>query len=276
MTTEGPTGDSPDSVSGSGAPPLLELTNATVMRDGRAILHVDRFRIAEGERLAILGPNGAGKSTLIKLLTNEVLPLWAEPAPVRFRGQERMPLFEMRRLLGVVSADAQEQADVVLSAREVVLGGFFGALGVPHHVSPTTEQRAAAERSLSELGAGHLAERMMSTLSTGEARRVLFARALVHDPSILVLDEPCAGLDPHAAWHVRQALRELSESGRSLVLVTHHIEDVVAPVERVVMVRGGAIVADGPKRDLMTGDALGALFDVPITVEERAGEYRMW
>jgi len=261
---------------GSGGASLLELENAVVMRDGRAILTVDRFRIAEGEHLAILGPNGAGKSTLIKLLTNEVLPLWADPAPVRFRGQERMPLFEMRRLLGVVTADAQEQADVLLPAREVVLGGFFGALGVPTHVTPTSSQREAAERSLAELGAGHLGERMMSTLSTGEARRVLFARALVHDPAVLVLDEPCAGLDPHAAWHVRQVVRELCASGRSLVLVTHHIEDVVAQIDRVVMLRDGAIVKDGAKRDLMTGEALTALFDVPMTVEERDGEYRIW
>lgn len=271
-----------DAVGGSGGgggratAPLLELENATVQRDGRAILHVDSFRIEEGEHLAILGPNGAGKSTLIKLLTNEILPLWADPAPVRFRGQKRMPLFEMRQLLGVVSADAQEQADVLLSAREVVLGGFFGALGVPSHVSPTSAQRDAAERSLAELGAAHLAERMMSTLSTGEARRVLFARALVHDPSVLVLDEPCAGLDPHAAWHVRQALRELTESGRSLVLVTHHIEDVVAQIDRVVMLRDGEIVADGAKHALMTSEALTGLFDVPITVEERSGEYRIW
>ncbi len=270
----------PSDASGAGdgqtGSPLLELENATVMRDGHAILHVERFRIAEGERLAILGPNGAGKSTLIKLLTNEILPLWVDPAPVRFRGQERMPLFEMRRLLGVVSADAQEQADVSLSAREVVLGGFFGALGVPHHISPTSEQRDAAKRSLTELGAAHLGERMMSTLSTGEARRVLFARALVHDPSVLVLDEPCAGLDPHAAWHVRQALRDLAASGRSLVLVTHHIEDVVAQIDRVVMLCDSAIVADGPKVELMTSERLSELFAVPLVVEERDSEYRLW
>lgn len=276
MTPIGSAAAAGDGLEDSTAAPLLELHNATVQRDGRAILHVDSFRIAEGERVAILGPNGAGKSTLIKLLTNEILPLWADPAPVRFRGRERMPLFEMRRLLGVVSADGQNQADVLLPAREVVLGGFYGALGVPHHVSPGTEQRDAAERSLAELGAAHLGDRMMSTLSTGEARRVLFARALVHDPSVLVLDEPCAGLDPHAAWHVRQALRDLSESGRSLVLVTHHIEDVVAQIERVVMLRDGVIVADGPKRDLMTSEALSGLFDVPILVEARSGEYRMW
>lgn len=256
--------------------PLLELSNARVVRDGRTILDVGHFSIAVGERLAIMGPNGAGKSTLIKLLTRDVLPLWVEPAPVLFRGEERVSLEEARRLLGVVSAEAQEQADVCLPALEVVLGGFFGALGVPRHRRPTAAQRTRALAALAELEVEHLAERLMSTLSTGEARRVIFARALVHDPAVLVLDEPCAGLDPHAAYHVRSALRVLARGGRSLVVVTHHVEDIVPEVERVVMLRDGRIFADGPKRDLLTAEKLGELFDIPVDVEERGGEYRLW
>ena len=116
----------------------------------------------------------------------------------------------------------------------------------------------------------------MTTLSTGEARRVLFARALVHDPAVLVLDEPCAGLDPHAAYHVRRALRTLAAGGRSLVLVTHHVEDIVPEIDRAVLLKDGRIVADGPKRDLMTAETLGELFDIPVEVEEREGEYRLW
>lgn len=257
-------------------PPLLELSGAVVMRDGRAILTVDEFRIAEGERLVVLGPNGAGKSTLIKLLTKEVLPLWADPPPVRFLGEPRYELREARRLLGVVSATAQDEADVFLPAREVVLGGFFGALGVPPHMRATRAQEAAAEAALAELEVAHLAERVMTTLSTGEARRVLFARALVHDPAVLVLDEPCAGLDPHAAYHVRNALRTLAAGGRSLVLVTHHVEDIVPEIDRAVLLKDGRIVADGPKRDLMTAETLGALFDIPVKVEQREGSYRLW
>ena len=256
--------------------PLLELRGAVVQRDGRAILSVDAFRIDEGERIAILGPNGAGKSTLIKLLTREILPLWADPAPVLFLGEERYEIAEARKLLGVVSASAQDQADVVLPAREVVLGGFFGSLGVPRHALVTAEHEAAAEAALAELEVAHLADRIMTTLSTGEARRVLFARALVHDPRVLVLDEPCAGLDPHAAYHVREALRTLAASGRSLVLVTHHVEDIVPQIDRVVLVRDAHIVADGPKSELMTAETLGRLFDIPLEVEERDGEYRLW
>ena len=247
-----------------------------MVRDGRTILSVDEFRIAEGERLAVLGPNGAGKSTLIKLLTRDILPLWADPPPVLFRGQARIALQDARRLLGVVSADAQEQADVALPAREIVLGGLFGSLGVPIRVTPTDAQQERALAALGELEVAHLAERTMNTLSTGEARRVLIARALVHDPAVLVLDEPCAGLDPHAAYNVRLAVRSLARGGRSLVLVTHHVEDIVPEIERVVMVQDGRIVADGPKRELLTGERLGELFDIPALLEERDGSYRLW
>ena len=263
--------------SNPGAPaPLLELTGATVLRDGRAILAVDHFTIAEGEHLAILGPNGSGKSTLIKLLTRDILPLWAEPAPVLFRGQPRIALEDARKLLGVVSADAQGQADVILPAFEVVLGGFFGSLGVPRHRTPTAEQRQRAAAALAELEVSHLADRVMTTLSTGEARRVLFARALVHDPAVLVLDEPTNGLDPHASYHVRQAVRTLARGGRSLVLVTHHVEDIAPEIDRVVMLRDSLIVADGPKRELLTSERLSDLFAIPARLEERDGEYRLW
>ncbi|MDR3687102.1 MAG: ATP-binding cassette domain-containing protein [Coriobacteriia bacterium] len=260
----------------SASTPLFELTGATVVRDGRAILDVEHFTIAEGEHLAILGPNGSGKSTLIKLLTRDILPLWTEPAPVLFQGQPRIALEDARKLLGVVSADAQEQADVVLPAFEVVLGGFFGALGVPRHKTPTAEQRERAAAALAELEVSQLADRDMTTLSTGEARRVLFARALVHDPAVLVLDEPTNGLDPHASYHVRQAVRTLARGGRSLVLVTHHVEDIAPEIDRVVMLRDARIVADGPKRELLTSERLSDLFEIPARLEERDGEYRLW
>jgi iron complex transport system ATP-binding protein len=258
------------------ATPLLQLADAQVVRDGRTILLVDEFSIAEGERIAVLGPNGAGKSTLIKLLTRDLLPLWTDPPPVLFRGQARIALQDARRLLGVVSADAQDQADVALPARDIVLGGLFGSLGVPIRAVPTPEQEQRTMAALGELEVAHLADRTMNTLSTGEARRVIIARALVHDPAVLVLDEPCAGLDPHAAHNVRLAVRSLARGGRSLVLVTHHVEDIVPEIERVVLLQDGRIVADGPKRALLTSERLAELFDIPALLEERDGHYRLW
>ncbi len=258
--------------------PLLELEEAQVVRDGRAILDVDSFVVREGEHLALLGPNGAGKSTLIGLLTREIHPLWADPYPVRFRGERLVEIAQVRKLLGVVSSAWQDVVDVHLTVREVVLGGRFGSLGVPPHLRSgvTPIDFAAAERAMAELGIAHFADRDMTTLSTGEARRALIARSLVHDPAVLVLDEPAAGLDPSAAWHLRETVRELAEGGRTLVLVTHHVEDIVRQVERVVMLRDGGIVADGPSAELVTSERLSDLFGVPLTVESRDGEYRLW
>jgi len=257
---------------------LLSVRDATVVRDGRTILHVGEFVIRQGEHLAILGPNGAGKSTLIGLLTRDVLPLWADPYPVLFQGEARIELAQARRLLGVVSSAWQQTVRAHLSVHDVVLGGRFGALGIPPHlrevVSATDED--ATSRALEELGISALATRDMVTLSTGEARRALIARALVHDPAVLVLDEPCAGLDPTAAWHLRASMRELAAGGRTLVLVTHHIEDIVSQVDRVVLMRDAGIVADGPKRQLLTAQRLSELFGVGFEVEERGGEYRLW
>ena len=204
--------------------------------------------------------------------------MWADPYPVLFRGQPRIELAEARRLLGVVSSAWQETVNVHLPVAEVVLGGRFGALGVPPHLrrSVTEDDVRAAENAMAEMGIAELAERDIMTLSTGEARRALIARSLVHDPAVLVLDEPSAGLDPTAAWHLRQAMRELAEGGRTLVLVTHHIEDIVRQVDRVVLMRDARIVADGPKTELLTAERLSDLFGCALEVEERDGEYRLW
>ncbi len=263
------------------APPaqeLMSVRDARVVRDGRTILHVDEFVVREGEHVAILGPNGAGKSTLIGLLTREVHPLWADPYPVLFRGKPRIELAEARRLLGVVSSAWQETVRVRLPVADVVLGGRFGALGVPPHLlgSVTAEDRIAARAALAEMGIAELAERDMTTLSTGEARRALIARSLVHDPAVLVLDEPSAGLDPTAAWHLRESMRLLAKGGRTLVLVTHHVEDVVRQIERVVLMRDARIIADGAKKSLLTDGVLSDLFGFALEVEERDGEYRLW
>jgi len=116
----------------------------------------------------------------------------------------------------------------------------------------------------------------MSTLSTGEARRAIIARALVHDPQVLVLDEPCAGLDPGSAYHVRRAVSELARAGRGIVLVTHHVDDIVPQIDRVVMLKDGRMLSDGPAEELLTDTSLGELFGVPASVEVRDGWRRMW
>jgi iron complex transport system ATP-binding protein len=261
--------------------PLLELTSARVVRDGRAILDVDHFALWPGEHVAVLGPNGAGKSTFIGLLTRDIRPLAPHsleaPAPVRLAGASLWNLFDARRLLGIVSSSLQSTYDLPVSVRDTVLSGFFGSIGLRQTHHPTAEQIARADALIAEVGIADLAKRQVDTLSTGEARRALVARALVNDPPALVLDEPCDGLDPAMTWRFLEGtVRPLARSGRTLLLVTHHVDDIVPEVERVVLLARGRIVADGAKSEILTAARLSKLYGFEARVEERAGWYRLW
>jgi iron complex transport system ATP-binding protein len=248
-----------------------------VVREGSEILRIDRLTVADGEKVAVLGPNGSGKSTLVALLTRDIHPLARlERPPVLLRGEELWALLDARALFGVVTNAWQELYNRPVTVRDAVLSGFFGSVGLTSFQRVTAAHEAAAGRAMAEVGIERLAERTMETLSTGEARRALIARALVHDPAVLVLDEPYAGLDPTARHHVGAAVRSLAAGGRGLLLVTHHIEDIPPEVTRVVMLKGGRLFADGPKELLLTGTRLAELFEVPVEVEERGGLYRIW
>ncbi|WP_080801025.1 ABC transporter ATP-binding protein [Arabiibacter massiliensis] len=246
--------------------PLVELRDAVVRRAGRPILSVDSLALAEGERVAVLGPNGSGKSTLVKLITREVLPLHRDEAPVRFRGRARATLSEVKAALGVVSSSMQDQIAVHLPAVDVVAGGLYGLLGLPPRAAGADEARERALRTMSLLGVRDLADRDILTLSTGQARRVLIARALVHDPQTLVFDEPCTGLDPEGQYHVRASMRLLAREGKGIVLVTHYPEDIVPEIDRVVLLKDGAVFADGAKGGLLADETMSALFEVPLRV----------
>lgn len=253
-------------------PPFLQLRNAVVRRAGRAILTVDAFELACGENIALLGPNGSGKSTFVKLVTREMLPLHRDEPPVLFKGRDRATLAEVKRSLGVVSSTMQEQMTVHLPVVDIVAGGLFGALGIPQAVA-AADADGARDRALATmglLGIADLAARDAMTLSTGQARRALIARALVHDPEALVFDEPCTGLDPEGMFYVRRSMRALAQTGKSIVLVTHYPEDVIPEIARLVLVKDGAVFADGPKERLLSDDTMSALFDVPLRVKRTA------
>ena len=260
---------------GNGAPAFLELHDAVVRRAGRAILSIDSFTLPEGESIALLGPNGSGKSTFIKLMSREVHPRHRDVPPVLFRGNERTTLAEVKRCLGIVSSSMQSQITVHLPAVEVVIGGLFGALGVPKRYEVSEGQRRAALDTMDELGIADLADRDVMTLSTGQVRRALVARELVHDPEVLVFDEPCTGLDPEGMYHVRDAMRTLAQEGCSVVLVTHYPEDIIPAIKRVLLIKDAEVIADGPKQELLNARSMSDLFGVPLAVEEADGWYSM-
>lgn len=246
--------------------PLFRLHDAVVRRDSKDILTVEDFSLDFGENIALLGPNGAGKSTFIKLMTREILPLYRENPPVKFMGNPRATLEDVKKRLGIVSATMQDQVTVHVPAFEIVLGGLFGTLGLPRHCGVSDEARAKALAAMDTLHVADLKDRDIMTLSSGQARRVLIARALVHDPQVLVFDEPCTGLDPQGMYYVRQSLRALAQAGKTVVLVTHYPEDIIPEIGRILMIKDGAVFADSPKEEAMTDERLSSLFGIPMEV----------
>lgn len=257
--------------------PLIEYKDITVCRGGKVALDSITLSIAVGEHVAILGPNGCGKSTLIKTMTRECYPRLDGPGSwMRIMGQEIWNVFHLRAMLGIVSNDLMLSCTRDYSAREIVLSGFFSSIGIwpNHHVTPQMEQRT--DELLEQFEIAHLADRNTDELSSGEARRVLIARALVHEPKALVLDEPTTSLDFHATHELRETLRNVAQSGTSIVLVTHHLPDIIPEVDRVILMRGGRVLRDGPKPQILTSAALSEVFATEAEVVERGGYYQVW
>jgi iron complex transport system ATP-binding protein len=240
-------------------PKLIEFDNVHVQRENTMALRGISFSIDAGEHAAILGPNGSGKSTLIKVITRECYPRL--PGRVRIWGQERWGLFDLRALLGIVTNDLVETCTKPYSAIETALSGFFGSIGIwpNHHVTPEMERKA--REALHFFDVEHLADHPLTELSSGEVRRIVFARALVHDPKALLLDEPSNSLDIRAQHEVREAMRKLAQSGVSIILVTHHLPDIIPEIERVIALKNGAIFCDGPKNEVLNDHKMTELFD---------------
>lgn len=258
--------------------PLLEISGATLVKNGTRILDSLSLTVPEGQHTAILGPNGSGKSSLIKLLTRQHYPLARRgdgPPILRIFGRERWHVTELRSLLGIVSADLHRDftADEALTGMEAVLSGFFAAQGLAAHHDVTRTMQMHAEKALNAVDATNLADKPLARMSTGEACRILIARALAPRPRALLLDEPTAGLDLIARRHFLESLRPLARSGVTLILVTHHVEEIIPEIERVILMRQGAIFADGPKADVLTSPVLSALFDSPLAVQKSGGYF---
>ena len=267
---------------GSGLPLLLELNDASVVLGETRVLDRLTLSIPVGEHTAILGPNGAGKSTFIKLLTLQQYPLAgdADASPIRVFGQDRWDVFALRSRLGIVSADLHDRfvhgnSNGVLTGLDAVVSGFFATHGVFGHQRVTDAMRRQAMDALERVDAARLARATLDTMSTGEARRVLIARALVHHPAALVLDEPTRGLDLVSRHHFMERVRTIAREGTTILLVTHHVDEIIPEIARVILLRRGRIARDGAKADVLTAGALSHAFDAPLAVEENGGYFHV-
>jgi len=264
-----------ESLSGSGQgereDQFLDLSNVNVARGDRIVLHNVNLTIRAGEHVAILGPNGCGKSTLILTMTCQIYPIVMPGMRVSIFGRERWDLSQLRKHFGVVAAglmgsELPGERTAVTKGIDAVIAGFFSASTLWPNLHVTPEMRECAFEALERIEASHLAEQLVGEMSAGEKRRILIARALVHRPRQLLLDEPSNALDLAAQRDLRETLRRLVAEGTGLVLVTHHLGDILPEIERVILMRDGRVLADGPRGELLTEARLSELFNTQVRI----------
>ena len=263
--------------------PIVDLHHAYVARGNRIVLHDINLQISPGENVAILGPNGCGKSTLLKTITCELYPLFRSETKVCIMGRERWDLTELHRKMGVVSTELPGRQTLFSTGFDMILTGFFSSSTLWPHLVITPQMRSRAEEIVKMVGAESIRSRLIGEMSAGQQRRIMIGRAIAGTSPLdggavqmLLLDEPSNALDLAAQYDLRQMLRGLSQQGISILLITHHIADILPEINRIVMMRDGCIVADGNKTDLITAQQLSELFGRQIAMTERDGYWNAW
>jgi iron complex transport system ATP-binding protein len=257
-------------------PPFLELTHVNVARGDNVVLHDINLSVNTGEHIAILGPNGCGKSTLIKTITCECYPIVQPETRVNIFGRERWDLTELKKRLGVVSAELPGKPTLQTTGRDAVLTGFFSSSTLWPNLTVTAAMRERADEVLEQIDAVNLVNKPVGEMSAGQQRRIMIGRALVGSSQMLLLDEPSNALDISAQRELRNLLRKLAQQGTGILLITHHIADIIPEIDRILLLREGRIIGDGPKSALLTAPTLSDLFQTEVQLTVRDGFHHAW
>ena len=262
-------------------PPFLELTHVNVARGENMVLHDINLSVNTGEHIAILGPNGCGKSTLIKTITCECYPfVSSDPAQLETKvsifGRERWDLTELKKRLGVVSAELPGKPTLHTTGRDAVLTGFFSSSTLWPNLTVTPAMRERADEVLELIDGIKLVDKPVGEMSAGQQRRIMIGRALVGSSQMLLLDEPSNALDLSAQRELRGLLRKLAQQGTGILLITHHIADIIPEIHRILLLREGRIIGDGAKDELLTAPTLSNLFQTEVQLTEKDGFHHAW
>ncbi|WP_285769290.1 ABC transporter ATP-binding protein [Peribacillus sp. SI8-4] len=247
--------------------PIITLNKINWRRKGKTILNEVSWEVQAGEHWALLGLNGSGKTSMLKMITGYQWPSSGEVSVLgNVFGKTNIP--ELRKSIGWVSSSLdQEYQTRADSAIEVVISGRFASIGIYDEI--TDDDRSKAMELLGQFRIKQLANQLIHTLSQGEKRKVMLARALMSSPKLLVLDEPCNGLDIHAKEELLAAIENMADSpvAPTIIYVTHHIEEIVPSLTHALLINSGNVVAKGEKKEVLTEDILEKTFQVPVTVK---------
>ena len=255
--------------------PALDIRNVCYSIDGKKILDSVSWTVEPGEHWAILGPNGSGKTTLLRIACGF---LWPNAGGEVYRkGRALINLPKLRRSIGWVSATLAAQIPPREPVLRTVVSGKFAQVGLFEWPwdAPSKKDYALADAYLKQMGAGALRDQEFGTLSQGEQQKVLIARARMTEPYLILLDEPCAGLDPGARENFLASLRNLGKQNKvpALVYVTHHVEEILPMFKKTLILKEGRVLASGKTRALLKPAVLEALYGVRLSVMRRNGRY---
>jgi iron complex transport system ATP-binding protein len=251
---------------------FIEMKHVSVLREGRKILSDVNLAIKAGENVAILGPNGSGKSTFIKLITRSIYPSYIGCGSCcRLFGLDKWNVSELRNLLGIVTNEFQYSFHGQTTGIETVLSGFFSSIGIGknHIVTKTMVEKTSKIIDLMEVP--YLKDRKLETMSCGEVRRFLIARALVNEPKVLILDEPSNSLDIASSLNFHKIMKKIVATGANIMLVTHLVSDIIPEMNRFVLFKNGKVFADGKRESVFTDKSLSSLFGIDVEVSENNG-----
>jgi iron complex transport system ATP-binding protein len=243
---------------------MIHLSNIHFIREGRHILHDVNLHVNPGEHWVILGKNGSGKTTLLEMINGYHFPSSGQVEVMGHR-YGTVDLREVRKSIGYISQSLFEKLNPGDPVWEVVATGAFAYLRFYEAISEKVKEQAS--QLLSRLELSHLQNQPLGTLSQGERKKVMLARSLMSEPKIVILDEPCSGLDLYEREKMLQGVQALAEKNITVLYVTHHIEEIVPMFTHVALIEQGRIIASGPKRDVLTADHLYKAYQVPITLE---------
>lgn len=248
--------------------PLIEMRNVRVKRGRKDVFTNLSLTLPPDRSSAVIGPNGSGKSTLMKLIFRELYPVADENSVFRVLGQTPWEMDRLRMRMGLVSHELQSRVDNQTTVLQVVVSQYYSSLTTYRTQTYTDEQIATARAHLETVGIGHLSSNLFVTLSTGEQRRCLLARALIHDPEYLILDEPTSGLDITATHQYMETMSKLVASGKKIVLVTHHLQEILPEIDWFVFLKDGQLVDQGERSEMLTEKKISDLFGMPIQLKE--------
>lgn len=229
------------------------------------------LKLKLGESTTILGPNGAGKSTIVNLINRNLYPLVKPNSHLKLFGNSTINIWQLRTSIGIASSDLETRFSPYIRAKELILSGFFGSTSLGRDQSPNLQQLAKSESLLQQLDLNSFAHQPFRQLSDGQRRRLMIARSLVHNPKVLVLDEPCRALDLKACHQLLDIMRELCNQGTTLLVVTHRIDTIIPEMRRILFVKDGKLCADGTPKQLLLDNELSDLFNTPLRVFEHKG-----